>query len=156
MSSITGSTIGTPAPLNNESGAVLVMVLIMLIASAIIGMVAMRSTLIETKIAGNERAYQQSFYVADASNECAIERFDAIVSSLSLQKDTPEDISDAVNKINPLNDASITITHTRQGTPPVSSGTSAANTYANFYNIRSTIKGETVTHGVWKAFPKAE
>lgn len=156
MSPTTGSIIGTRALLDNESGAVLVMVLIMLVATAIIGMVAMRTTLIETKIAGNERTYQQSFYVADSSNECTIERFDAIVSGLSLQKDIPEDISDAVNEVNPLNDASTTITYTRQGTPPVSSGTSAANTYANFYTIRSTINGETVTHGVWKAFPKAE
>lgn len=156
MNITTDSTIDASASRNNESGAVLVLVLIVLVATAVIGMAAMRSTLIETKIAGNERAYQQAFYVADASGECAIERFDAIVSGLSLQEDAPEDISDSVNKVNPLNDASVTITHARKGIPPVSSGTSSANTYANFYIIRSTINGEVVSHGVWKAFPKAE
>ena len=141
---------------NNEQGAVLVMVLIVLVAAAVIGISTMRSTLVETKIAGNERSYQQAFYAADAAGEVTISRFDPIVSFMALQKNVPVNISEKVNEANPLQNANVTITYTRKGTPPVSSGTSAANSFANYYVISSTINGETVSHGVWKAFPKVD
>jgi hypothetical protein len=141
---------------NSEQGAVLVMVLIVLVAAAVIGIATMRSTLVETRIAGNERAYQQTFYAADAAGEVTISRFDPILSSMSLQKDVPVDISTSVNEANPLQSADVTITFTRKGTPPDNSGTSAANSFANYYVISSTINGETVSHGVWKAFPKVD
>ena len=56
-----GSVMNETGRWNNEQGAVLVMVLIVLVAAAVIGISTMRSTLVETKIAGNERSYQQAF-----------------------------------------------------------------------------------------------
>jgi len=69
---------------------------------------------------------------------------------------TTIDISSAVNGTGPVQDAKVTISYLRSTNPPVSSGTSPATAFANYYVITSTVNGKTIRKGVWKAFPKSE
>jgi Tfp pilus assembly protein PilX len=60
--------------LNNEDGTVLVLALIMLVLLTLIGISATTTSMIETRIAGNERVYKQNFYAAEAASmHCAQE-----------------------------------------------------------------------------------
>jgi len=58
--------------LNNEDGSVLILALIMLVLLTLIGISATTTSMIETKIAGNERAYKRNLYSAEAAvMQCA-------------------------------------------------------------------------------------
>ncbi len=58
--------------LNNEDGTVLVLALIMLVLLTLIGISATTTSMIETRISGNERVYKQNFYAAEAASmHCA-------------------------------------------------------------------------------------
>ncbi len=59
--------------INNEEGMVLIMVLIVLVATIIIGVTMMRTTTIDTKIAGNERQNTNDFYLAEGALEFAFQ-----------------------------------------------------------------------------------
>ena len=54
--------------LNNEDGSVLVVALIMLVLLTLIGISATTTSEIETKIAGNERAFKRNLYLAEAGS----------------------------------------------------------------------------------------
>ena len=142
--------------LNNEDGAVLVLVLLVLVATIIIATTLMKSSATETKIAGNERIYQQDFYACEAAGELTKARFDTIVSALNLLQNTPVDISGSINGTGPVTNSKVTINLRRSGNPPENSGTSSASSYAYFYEISTTINGKTIRRGIWKAFPKSE
>ena len=53
--------------LKNEDGTVLVLALIMLVLLTLIGISATTTSMIETRISGNERVYKQNFYAAEAA-----------------------------------------------------------------------------------------
>lgn len=53
--------------LNNEQGSVLILALIMLVLLTLIGISATTTSMIETKIAGNERVYKRNLYAAEAA-----------------------------------------------------------------------------------------
>jgi Tfp pilus assembly protein PilX len=142
--------------LNNEDGAVLVLVLVVLVAAIIIGTTLMRSTAIETKIAGNERVYQQEFYACEAAGELTKARFDSIVSKVILDENQTIDVSSSINGTGPVTDSKVTITFKGSGNPPDNSTVSPAKFYANYYEISTTINGKTIRRGVWKAFPKED
>lgn len=58
--------------LNNEDGSVLILALIMLVLLTLIGISATTTSMIETRIAGNERVYKRNFYSAEAAvMQCA-------------------------------------------------------------------------------------
>ncbi len=60
--------------LKNEDGTVLVLALIMLVLLTLLGISATTTSMIETRIAGNERVYKQNFYAAEAASmHCAQE-----------------------------------------------------------------------------------
>ena len=142
--------------LKNEDGAVLVLVLLVLVAAIIIGTTLMKSTATETKIAGNERVYQQDFYACEAAGELTKARFDLIISNFNLVQDTPVDVSGSINGTGPVINSQVTINLKRSGNPPDNSGMGVASSYANFYEIRTTINSKTIRRGVWKAFPKSD
>lgn len=142
--------------INNNKGAVLVLVLFVLITMIIISVTLMQATTTETKVAGNERVYQEEFYICEAAGEITKARFDTIVSSMIMKQNTTVDISASVNGIGPVQDAKVEITYTKSNIPPVSSGTSPATAFANYYTIRTTVNGKIIERGVWKAFPKSQ
>jgi len=53
--------------LNNEQGSVLILALIMLVLLTLIGISATTTSMIETKIAGNDRVYKRNLYAAEAA-----------------------------------------------------------------------------------------
>jgi hypothetical protein len=55
--------------INNESGAVLIIVLLMLSLLTILGISALTNTDIELKISGNDKSAKRTFYLADGGNE---------------------------------------------------------------------------------------
>jgi Tfp pilus assembly protein PilX len=142
--------------IKNEDGAVLVLVLLVLIATIIIGTTLMKSSATETKIAGNERVYQQDFYTCEAAGELTKARFDSIVSTLNLEQNIPVNISSSINGTGPVTNSTVTLTLINKGNPPDSSGMGVASSYANFYEIKTTVNGKTIRKGVWKAFPKSD
>jgi len=55
--------------LQDESGAALIFVLLILALLTIVGLSGATTTELELRIAGNEKAHQQAFYFADSGNE---------------------------------------------------------------------------------------
>lgn len=141
----------------DDRGAVLVVVLVVLIMTIITGIFLMRGTIVESRIAANELESQKDFYVCEAAGEMAIEKFDEILSANILDEDHKElTISDKVNGTDPVNGAEVKIEYLKSTNPPVSSGTSPASSFANYYVITATVNGKSIQKGVWKAFPKSE
>jgi len=142
---------------NNERGVVLVMVLMVLVATILIGIAITRSSFFEAKITGNARQYKNEFYAAEGTTDYVISEFDNIVSELTLAKDTPVDLSAQLHpEIDSLlNDTDITITYIKKGTPPVSDdkayGMSAGSAY--YYRIDAQNGDQRIEVGVWKYFP---
>lgn len=54
---------------NKEQGFILILVLMMLVITAILGTVALRTSTIEVQIAGNDKVMKQTFYEADGGSE---------------------------------------------------------------------------------------
>jgi Tfp pilus assembly protein PilX len=142
---------------NNERGVVLVMVLLILVATILIGIAVTRSSFFESKIAGNVRQYKNEFYATEGAADYVISEFDAIVSDMNLAKNSSVDLTSylhpEIDSI--LNDATITITYIKKGTPPVSDtkayGMSAGSAY--YYRIDSQNGDQRIESGVWKYFP---
>lgn len=69
---------------DNDRGAVLIMVLIILIAIIIIGISVMRTTVIENAIAGNERIVIVNFDLAESGVDFALHDYASYTSSIGL------------------------------------------------------------------------
>ena len=59
--------------LKEESGAALIMAIMMLVLLTVIGLSALNNTDLELSIAGNEKAHKITYYAADAGNELSKE-----------------------------------------------------------------------------------
>lgn len=138
----------------DEGGAVLVMVLLFMLASIVIGVTLLKSTIVETKIVTNEKEYNQDFYHAESAAEIVLPQFDEIVSAQEWTVGTEVDISDKMPAGSPLDEADVKMTLVKTGNPPAESGTSAAKTTAYYYKVEATVNEQTVEMGFWKAFPK--
>ncbi len=137
----------------NNRGMALVMVLIVLVATTIIGVFGMRTATLETKITGNERAYKQSFYAAEGAGEFFITQFDNIMTQNAINLNQTLDLSDSLPGGLPISVAGLTITLSTTGMPPIGSGTSVSQTQTNYYRISTSIDNHNVVVGVWKSFP---
>ena len=73
----------------NEKGAVLVTGLLLLLLLTILGMAAMATTVMELKIARNDRSAKKVFYVAEAGTEDARSRLQTGASALPILDDQP-------------------------------------------------------------------
>lgn len=139
---------------NDNRGTILVMVLLFMLSAMLIGIALMKSTIIETKIAANERVYKQGFYRAESAAEIIIPQFDSIVSATSWGIDSRADVSSRMPAGSIVDGANVGMTLRRTGNPPVGSGSSASKTTAMYYRIDANADNRTVEMGVWKAFPK--
>ena len=63
----------TLVPLKNETGAVLVLSIMILALMTCLGIAALNTTSIEYKMAGNEKVYKQAFYNADTGISYAVQ-----------------------------------------------------------------------------------
>ncbi|HNY64069.1 MAG TPA: pilus assembly PilX N-terminal domain-containing protein [Deltaproteobacteria bacterium] len=137
----------------DEGGTVLVLVLLFMLATIVIGITLLRSTIVETQIVTNQREYNQNFYYAESAAEVILPQFDGIVSDRTWVEGTRVDVSDRMPD-GDLDDAEVGMTLIRTGNPPVGSGTSAAKTIAYYFRVDATVNDQTVEMGFWKAFPK--
>jgi Tfp pilus assembly protein PilX len=139
----------------DESGTVLVMVLLFMLATIIIGITLMKSTIVETKIVTNQKDYNQAFYRAESAAEIILPQFDDIVGAQAWTVGTAVNVSDRMPSGSPLAGAAVNMTLLRTGNPPVGSGTSASKTTAYYYRVQATVNNQTIEMGFWKAFPKS-
>lgn len=139
---------------DDERGSVLIMVLLFTLCTMMIGIVLMRSTIIETKIVGNERVYNQNFYHVESAAEFILPQFDDIVSSQTWVVNVRKDVKDRMPDDTKLEKADVGITLVRTGNPPVGSGSSLSKTTAYYFKIDATLNNQNVEMGRWKAFPK--
>ncbi len=131
--------------IDNQSGMVLVMVLIVMVATTIIGVFMMRQSTIETRIAGNERLHNEYFYAAESGVALA-------VSETSNWAGNPE----SYQPVNPGDlDVEIDPLGTRRA--PDGSGWSVSSIDAEYFKIRSEALDNgpkaRVTIGAWKLIP---
>jgi hypothetical protein len=145
---------GSMKIMNDNNGMVLIMVLLFMITSIIIGITLMISSMTETKIVGNERLYNQDFYLAESAGELIIPQFDTLVSSTTWTEDTRVDVSDLMPSGSIVDGINVGMTLRRTGSPPTGSGSSATKTTAFYYRVDSTVNNHNIEIGVWKAFPK--
>jgi len=128
----------------NQSGAALVIALVMMIVLTLIGLASIFSSTFEIKISGNKRCSTDSFYAADSGVqvvEARVENFNINLYNAG----TYNPFTDP-NNINPTN-AQVTITHdTTQEGAPRGHGFSATNFEFEHFLIAST--GQTCANPI--------
>ena len=136
--------------IKGNDGMVLVMVLLVLMASILIGMFSMRSSNIEIKISGNELAYKQDFYTAEGAAEFLIANFAPIVNNLSggdltllETRDITADVQSYLTDASIVSDAKILITYERHFEDPIGSGL-----YTDHYKIVSRAGDHEIEVGI--------
>jgi len=127
--------------LENQSGAALVIALVMMIVLTLIGLASIFTSTFEIKISGNKRCSTDSFYAADTG----IQVLKANVQNFSPNNPSPYDpFTDVANpNPNPTNatlSATITYDAAQQGAPR-GYGISATNFEFEHFSIES--KGDT-------------
>jgi len=129
---------------------VLVMVLMVLLASILIGTFSMRSSNIEIRISGNELAYKQDFYTAEGAAEFLIANFATIINNLSggdltllETRDITTDVKGYLTSTSIVDDATISLTYERHFEDPVGSGL-----YTDHYKIISRAGDHEIEIGI--------
>jgi Tfp pilus assembly protein PilX len=140
-------------PLKNKDGVVLVMVLLILMATIVIGIFLARTSFLETKIAGNEKEYKQTVYTLESSTDWAVQNNSPAFANIGIN-------TGQIYNYNPaslptiINSATITARLRLITRPPLGSGSDPARFRARYYEISSTQGGHTLTVGVYRVFPK--
>jgi hypothetical protein len=144
--------------MNNESGLVLMLVLIVILVALFIGVMLMKSTTVETRIAGSDLVYQQEFYQCESAGDLTLAQFDGLVSTQIMDEktNTTLDVTSSVSSRIKARDTKVTISYVRSSNPPVNSGMSPATTITRYYVVRAVVNGKVIEKGVWKSFPKVE
>jgi hypothetical protein len=137
----------------NKDGVVLVMVLLVLMATIVIGIFLARTSFLETKIAGNEKDYKQTVYMLESSTDWVMQNNSAAFGSIGINIDQDYTYPSA-NLPGMINTATITVRLKRIMRPPLGSGTDPARFRARYYALSSTQGGHTLTIGAYKMFPK--
>ena len=102
--------------LKNQSGAALVIALIMMIVLTLIGLASIFSSTFDIKISGNKRGSTDAFYAADSGVAVATARIDNF--NINLYGTGQYDPFTDLNNVNPAT-AQVNITHdtTQEGAP---------------------------------------
>jgi len=136
--------------IKGNDGIVLVMVLLVLLASILIGTFSMRSSNIEIKISGNELAYKQEFYTAEGAAEFLIANFSTIINNLSggnltlnETRDITTDVRSYLTAASIVDNATIRINFERHFEDPVGSGL-----YTDHYKIVSRAGDHEIEVGI--------
>lgn len=132
--------------IRNQDGMVLVLVLIVLVAVIIIGVTAMRSSTLETRIAGNDKQQKQDFYQAEGYAALAMAASTSWIGNPPSQY-MPPDMPPG------MSNSPLTISLKAIKRPPAGTGYSVSLLKAYYYDILSTENNQQIKIGVWKAFP---
>jgi Tfp pilus assembly protein PilX len=145
--------------LKDKEGAVLVLVLIVLVAAIIMGVMIIRNSVLEAKMAGNERQYLQNFAdIESAISMALVTNTEALATVATSIGTTYTYTNTAVQNYLPDNNSNINLHITLSGIkkPPKGSGNDP-NLKARYYTITSSeISGgsQSITVGAYKVFPQ--
>ena len=142
-----------PYLMNNSDGMiVLVLVAIMLVATVISGVALMRYANLETRMAGNQRHYKQSFFAADSGIELVFARPATALGPVGAEVGNDYTLPQT-SLPDFLQGASITAKLVRQSNPPIGTGYSVNNFKSRYYEVTSIHGDQRIQAGAWKVFP---
>ena len=141
------------AKIDNQDGMVLVLVLLVLLASTLIGVASLRSATTDVRIIGNDARFSKDLYTAEANINTAIWETRYWVDEPSAYpKCNGKDKTYEDKSLNLAND--IEIVSNGKGQPPRGSGYSVTAFRAGYYNITSKCGNASVESGAWMIEPK--
>lgn len=143
--------------LQDREGMVLILVLIVLVAAIITGVTIMRTSALEARIAGNERAYVDNFNTLESATSYALTMNTAALSAVATSIGTSYTYPDDSLPQN-LRDAHVTVTAEldRIGKPPKGAGYDPS-LKSRFYTFEAIDDSgnQRLTVGAYKVFPTA-
>jgi len=148
--------------LEDQEGAVLIIVLIVLVASIIIGVMTIRTSIMESKMVTNEHMYINSFANLESAVNIIAANCDQALAALSTSTSipyttvaNPGGASAPANQLPP--NTSVTVTLESIGAPLPGLGY-GANYQARYYKIQSsdTIDNQMLTVGGFMIFPPTQ
>jgi len=86
---------GFNAPVSDNNGSALIIVLVILMVLTLLGQIATRTTNTEMKIAANDKRHRVTFYDADGATELASELLEQNIDALGFDETTPGINADA-------------------------------------------------------------
>jgi Tfp pilus assembly protein PilX len=140
--------------IKNQEGMVLILVLVVLVAAIITGISIMRTSTLETKIAGNERIYAQNVYELESATAYAVITHTTAISSVATSTGAsytyPKDLlPDTIYNTN----LSMELVAIKK--PPLGKGIDPSLFKARYYRINASEDSgsQTLQVGTWKTFP---
>jgi len=136
--------------LNDDHGAVLVLVLVVLVAAIIIGVMIIRASTLESRMAGNERRYLTNFIELESAMNLAVIENTAALGALATTEGNTYNYPSA--SLPAGTHVTVTLSDIRK--PPVGKGYDPTFR-ARYYTIVGTNDddGQTITVGAYKVFP---
>jgi Tfp pilus assembly protein PilX len=130
--------------LRNQSGAALIVALIMMVVLTLIGLASIFTSTFEIKISGNKRGSTDAFYAADSGAQVVTANAQNFSSTHSSPYNPFADAANP-NPTNPTNaQASVTCVGTQQGAPR-GYGVSATQFQFEYFLLSSTGQDQTDT-----------
>jgi len=133
------------APLANERGAALILVMFILLFLTILGTTVLTSSTTEIRLAGNNMNLQQAFFTAQGALEYA--PVDSVISfamndvgdrwtgTITFNNDSVAVVTNATAAAGTPKTANVTVQYVATSTPPRGSGASADAFVANYYDV---------------------
>jgi hypothetical protein len=141
-------------PIENKDGVVLAMVLLVLMATIVIGIFLARTSFIETRIAGNEAVYKKNLYLIESASDWAMLNNSIALSNISTVIDqTYTYTASDKTGTGDISDVAITVRLTRIGKPRAGLGYDPSRFKARYYDINTTRRGHTILLGAYRVFP---
>jgi hypothetical protein len=142
-------------PFRNEDGVVLVMVLLVLMATIVVGIFLARTSFFETKIAGNESIYRKNLYTLESASDWAMLNNSPALANIGIIINGNYTYPVAsFTGASEISDATINVRLRTISRPPLGSGTDPSRFRARYYNISASRQGQTVLVGAYRVFPK--
>jgi Tfp pilus assembly protein PilX len=136
--------------LKDEKGVVLILVLIVLVASIIMGVMIIRSSVLESRMAGNERRYLTRFFDLESAVNLAVVENTTALGAVATTEGLTYDYPTA--SLPTGTNVRVTLSDIRK--PPIGKGYDPTFK-ARYYTIVGTNDddNQTITIGAYKVFP---
>ena len=131
--------------LKDEKGMVLILVLIVLVASIIMGVMIIRSASLESRMAGNERRYLENFADIESAMNLALVQNTASLAAVSDNRSSNVYI---IRSGSLPSGTRVTITLTNIRKPPVGKGYDPSQR-ARYYTFQATDSEDEQTSHCW-------
>ncbi|MGC9323719.1 MAG: PilX N-terminal domain-containing pilus assembly protein [Desulfomonilia bacterium] len=140
---------------NDQEGMVLVLVLVVLVAAIITGVTIMRTSSLETRMAGNERTYTVNFNSLESATTYALIAHTSALSSIATSIGASYTFP-AGSLPGMIQQTQLSMELARIAKPPKGKGYDPSQK-ARFYRVQALENTSTqnLTVGAWKAFPPA-